>query len=45
MTGISPDKLSKIIHEWILPNQEEKKAIAKALQCEPEEIFGNEKGT
>jgi transcriptional regulator with XRE-family HTH domain len=38
--GISEDALSRIIHERRTPWPDEKQAIAEALGCTPEELFG-----
>ena len=39
-TGISPTKISLAENGLLELNSNEKKALAKALDCLPEEIFG-----
>ena len=40
--GMTEDHLSKIVHERVVPTQDEKDAIAEALGCSISEIFPTE---
>jgi DNA-binding XRE family transcriptional regulator len=39
--GIAEPKMSKIVNGWIDPKNDLKQRIAEALNCEPQQIFGD----
>ena len=38
-TGIIQSKISRIENGFVTPREDEKKALAEALDCTPEELF------
>jgi DNA-binding XRE family transcriptional regulator len=41
-TGIHQSKISLIENDWVMPRKDESEAIAKAMGCTVDDIFGTE---